>query len=57
MRSSELRAIEAAREAQRRRKKRVLHRELRPLKVRNLRSEVEQIFREAGAYVWREETL
>ncbi len=54
MRSSELRAIEAARAVERP-SRRVVHRDLKPAKMRNLRAEVEQEFREAGAKVFREE--
>ena len=56
MRSSELRAIEEARAAERpARARRVVHREVKPRNARNLRAEVEQAFRDAGARVWREE--
>ena len=55
MRSSELAALEAARAAERPRRRRVVHRDVKPAKVRDLRSEVEQAFRDAGAKVFREE--
>jgi hypothetical protein len=54
MRSSELKEIEEAR-ASERPLRRIVHRDVKPQKGRNLRREVEQEFRDAGAHVWREE--
>lgn len=54
MRSSELRAIEERRAAERP-TPRIVHRDPKPAKKRNVRAEVEQEFRECGAHVWREE--
>ena len=59
MRSSELRAIEAARAADRpTQKRRIVHRDVKPGKgwnPRTLRDEVESEMRSCGATVWREE--
>lgn len=57
MRSSELAAIEAAREAERPAARRIVHRDIKPgnMRPRNIRAEVEQEFRDSGARVWREE--
>jgi hypothetical protein len=60
MRSSELRAIEEARAADRpARARRVVHRDVKPRNgwnPRTLKNEVLGVFRDAGARVWREET-
>lgn len=56
MRPAELAAIEEVRSAERPPARRDRRRDVKPgnVRPRNLRAEVEQAFRDAGARVWRE---